>query len=68
MFSHIIISCACDMHLKLEIFNLTYIKQVAKLFDEGIISLVALCFKIERIWNFNVIFFSSNWHNEYVVV
>jgi hypothetical protein len=49
MFSHIIISCTCDMHLKLDILNLTNIEKVAKLFDKGIISLVAFCFKIERI-------------------
>jgi hypothetical protein len=42
-------------------------KKVAKLFNKGIISLVALCFKISRLWNFHVILFSSNWHNEYVV-
>jgi hypothetical protein len=45
------------MHLKLDILNLTNIEKVAKLFDKGIISLVAFCFKIERIWNFHVIFY-----------
>jgi hypothetical protein len=32
-------------------------KKVAKLFSKGIISFVAVCFKISRLWNFYVILF-----------
>ncbi len=42
-------------------------KKLPQWFNKGIISLVVLCIKLSKLWNFHIFIFSSSWPNKHVV-
>ncbi len=42
-------------------------RKLPQLFNKGVISLLVLCIKISKLWNFHIFIFSSNWPNKHAV-